>query len=134
VTALMMSAGAGTGLNSSDTETAEEIETASLLISLGADVNAVGHFGWTPLHLAAYHGRDTVIDMLIKNGANPNVMDEFGQTPLSISYAIVTEGIGDAYSQTPRQFRRETANLLLASGATSLEQSGVKQVSKRAGE
>jgi uncharacterized protein len=134
VTTLMMSAGAGTGLNSSDAETAEEIETTSLLIKLGADVNAVGHFGWTPLHLAAYHGRDTIIDLLINNGANPNVMDEFGQTPLSISYAIVTEGMGDAYTQTPRQFRRETANLLLASGATPLDQSGVKQVSKRAGE
>ncbi len=134
VTALMMSAGGGTGLNSSDAETAEEIATFELLLSLGADVNTVGHFGWTSLHLAAYHGRNTVIDLLIKNGANPNVMDGFGQTPLSISHAIVTEGMGDAYSQTPRQFRRETANLLLSSGATPLEQSGVKQVSKRAGE
>jgi ankyrin repeat protein len=134
VTALMMSAGGGTGLNSSDAETAEEIATIELLLSLGAEVNTVGHFGWTPLHLAAYHGRNTVIDLLIKNGANPNVMDGFGQTPLSISYAIVTEGMGDAYTQTPRQFRKETANLLLESGATPLEQSGVIQVSKRAGE
>ena len=121
-------------VNSSDAETDLEIETVKLLVSLGSDVNAVGHFGWTPLHLAAYHGRNTIIEHLIKDGANPNVMDGFGQTPLSISYAIVTEGIGDAYAQTPRSFRRETADLLLASGATPLAQSGVKQISQRAGE
>ena len=61
-------------------------------------------------------------------------MDGFGQTPLSISHAIVTEGIGDAYTQTPRSFRRETANLLLALGAMSLDESGVKIVSRRAAE
>ncbi|MGK0297127.1 MAG: ankyrin repeat protein, partial [Gammaproteobacteria bacterium] len=132
VTALMMAAGAGTGLNSSDAETAQEIETVALLISLGSDVNAAGEFGWTPLHLAAYHGRNTVIDHLIKSGANPNTFDGFGQTPLSISYAIVTEGMGDAYVQTPRSLRTETANLLLTSGAKPLELSGVKQVSQRA--
>jgi ankyrin repeat protein len=134
VTALMMAAGAGTGVNSTADEPPEAVEIVALMVSLGADVNAVGHFGWTPLHLAAYHGYNNVIKYLLEHGGNPNVMDEFGQTPLSISHAIVTEGIGDAYVQTPRSFRRETANLLLSMGAKPLEESGVKIVSRRASE
>ena len=58
-------------------------------------------------------------------------MDGFGQTPLSISYAILTEGIGDAYDQSARVFRRDTADLLLALGATPLEESGVKVAFQR---
>jgi ankyrin repeat protein len=134
ITALMMAAGAGTGVNSTTDEPPEAVKIVELLVSHGAEVNTVGQFGWTPLHLAAYHGYNNVIDYLIKNGANPNTMDGFGQTPLSISYAIVTEGIGDAYVQTPRSFRRETADLLLSLGAIPLEASGVKIVSKRAAE
>lgn len=134
VTPLMMASGAGTGFNSSDAETGLELETVSLLVNRDANVNAVGQFGWTPLHLAAYHGYNNVIDFLINSGANPNTMDGFGQTPLSISYAIVTEGMGDAYTQTPRSFRRETADLLLSLGAVPLEKSGVKIVSQRAAE
>jgi hypothetical protein len=53
-------------------------------------------------------------------------MDRFGQTPLSIAYAVLTEGIGAAYYQTPRIYRQETADLLLKLGATPLERSGVK--------
>ncbi len=59
-------------------------------------------------------------------------MDDFGQTPLSISYAIVTEGMGDNYNQTPRIYRKDTADLLLSLGATTLESSGVKVVAERA--
>jgi ankyrin repeat protein len=134
LTALMMVAGAGTGVNSTGDEPPEAVAIARLLIERGANVKNVGHFGWTPLHLAAYHGYNNIIQLLVVNGADPNVMDGFGQTPLSISHAIVTEGIGDAYTQTPRSFRRETANLLLSLGAIPLEESGVKVVSRRASE
>jgi hypothetical protein len=57
--------------------------------------------------------------------------DSFGQTPLSISYAIITKEIGDAYYQTPRVFRRDTADLLLKMGVTPLDRSGVVAVIKR---
>ncbi len=134
MTALMMVAGAGTGVNSTGDEPPEAVAITRLFIERGANVNNVGHFGWTPLHLAAYHGYNKIINLLVENGADPNVMDGFGQTPLSISHAIVTEGIGDAYTQTPRSFRRETANLLLSLGAIPLEESGVKVVSRRAAE
>jgi ankyrin repeat protein len=135
VTALMMAAGGGTGLaNTPAVEPPLAVEIVKYLHELGGDLNTVGQFGWTPLHVASYHGYNNAIDYLLKNGANPNVFDGFGQTPLSISYAIVTEGIGDAYTQTPRSFRRATADLLLSQGALPLEESGVKIVSQRAAE
>ena len=135
-TSLMMAAGAG--LNPADAVPEGQIvaatKIAKLLVEKGVKVNAVGSFGWTALHAAAYHGRNEIIDFLIKNGANMNTMDKFGQTPLSISYAIVTEGVGDNYDQTPRTYHRDTADLLLSLGATPLESSGVKILSARASE
>ncbi len=133
-TALMMAAGAGSSVaeERAAEERATAIETVTRLVELGTDVNGVGHFGWTALHSAAYQGLDDVIEYLVRHGANPDAMDGFGQTPLSICYTIVTEGMGDAYTQTPRTFRRKTADLLLALGATPLEASGVKRVSERA--
>ena len=92
----------------------------------------MGPFGWTALHAAAYHGRNEIIKILVENGTNPNIMDVFGQTPLSIAYALVTEGMGDNYNQTPRIFRKDTANLLLTLGAIPIETSGVKIVAERA--
>lgn len=134
ITALMMAVGAAATLAEERPTYAKQhvLEAVKLLVELGNDVNAIGHFGWTALHLAAYHGEDDVIEYLINKGADPNKLDGFGQTPLSISYAIVTEGIGDAYRQTARSYRKQTADLLLALGATPLEKSGVKRVSERA--
>ena len=133
-TTLLMAAGAGAAVSEERPADAfaQALKTVKLLVELGLDVNAVGPFGWTPLHLAAYHGENDVINYLVEKGAKVNVMDSFGQTPLSISHAIVTEGIGDAYRQTARTYRKETADLLLALGATPLDKSGIKRVSERA--
>ena len=133
-TALFMAAGAGASPADSFTDDAIAAATAIVkrLVELGADVNEVGPFGWTALHAAAYQGRNEIIKFLVDNGANPNIMDMFGQTPLSIAYAIVTEGMGDNYNQTPRIFRKDTADLFLTLGATPLEASGVKVVAERA--
>jgi hypothetical protein len=74
---------------------------------------------------AAYQGLNDVIAYLGSKGAKLDTKDGFGQTPLSISYGIITKDIGDAYYQSPRVFRRDTADLLLSLGATPLEKSGV---------
>jgi ankyrin repeat protein len=84
--------------------------------------------------VAAYQGLNDVIEFLAGHGANLDVKDRFGQTPLSISYAIITRDIGDAYYQTPRVFRRDTADLLLKLGATPLDRSGVVGVVLRPAE
>jgi hypothetical protein len=132
----MLAAGAGTDVSRprSPEERASAIETVKFLVERGADVNAAGQFGWTAVHAASYQGLNDVIEFLVAKGAELDAADRFGQTPLSIANAIVTRGLGNAYYQTPRALRRDTADLLLRLGATPLERSGVVAVNRRAGE
>lgn len=104
------------------------VEAAKLLLELGADVNALGEYGWTALHGAAYNGFDEMIQFLVSKGAKMDTMDQFGQTPLSIALAVTTAGIGVDYYHVPRFAHPSTADLLLKLGATPLEASGVKRI------
>ena len=133
-TPLIVAAGGGTDLARPrpSEERAMAVKTVAFLVEKGADVNAAGQFGWTPLHAAAMQGLDDVIAYLAGKGAKLDAMDGFGQTPLSISYAVITEGIGAAYYQVPRVYRKQTADLLLKLGATPLEKSGVKGMMQQA--
>jgi uncharacterized protein len=135
-TPLALAAGAGTDIARprSPEERAMALRTVRFLVERGADVNAAGEFGWTALHAATYQGLNDVIEFLAGRGANLDAKDRFGQTPLSISYAVITKGMGDAYYQTPRVFRRDTADLLLKLGATPLDRSGVVAVILRPAE
>ncbi|MEE8439938.1 MAG: ankyrin repeat domain-containing protein [Micropepsaceae bacterium] len=132
--ALVLAAGGGTDLSRPRPrqERATAVETAKFLVEHGADVNGAGQFGWAPLHAASYQGLNDVIEYLASAGADPDQMDGFGQTALSICNAVITEGIGAAYYQAARVFRRDTADLLLSLGATPLEDSEVVQVTQRA--
>ena len=104
------------------------VESAGLLLDLGADVNALGEYGWTALHGAAYNGFDEMIQFLVGKGAKMDIIDQFGQTPLSIAMAVTTAGIGADYFHVPRFPHPTTVDLLLKLGATPLEQSGVQQI------
>jgi ankyrin repeat protein len=135
-TALMVAAGAGTDVQRARSieERGMAVETARYLLDHGADVNAVGEFGWTPLHNAAYQGLTDVIELLVDRGAKTETKDKLGQTPLSISLAILTKEAGAKRLQIPRRYRGEVAQVLLKKGATPLMQSGVNIVVQRAGE
>jgi len=135
-TALMLAAGAGTDVQRARSieERGMAVETARYLLDHGADVNAVGEFGWTPLHNAAYQGLTDVIELLVDRGAKTETKDKLGQTPLSISLAILTKEAGAKRLQIPRRYRGEVAQVLLKKGATPLMQSGVNIVVQRAGE
>jgi ankyrin repeat protein len=62
-------------------------------IGSGADINAKDNAGWTPLHWAAYFGRNMTVRFMIKNGARVNersaifISKEYpaGQTPLDVA-------------------------------------------------
>ena len=59
------------------------IETCQLLVSAGADVNAIHHSDDTPLHLAAFQlDCFKLSQILISGGANPNAKSIQGLTPL----------------------------------------------------
>ena len=55
------------------------------LIKNGADVNAKGRHGDTPLHMASSYGNLEIAQLLIENGANVNAKYRLGMTPLHIT-------------------------------------------------
>ena len=65
---------------------AGNIEAVKQHLDAGADVNAKGKYGRTPLHYAATRGLKKIIELLIVKGADVNakieVGDYIGQTPL----------------------------------------------------
>ena len=65
-----------------------DIEQVKLLISKGADVNAEGTRGWTPLLGAVNKGHVQMVKVLLENGANVDVGDDW-YTPL---YYPIWEG------------------------------------------
>ncbi len=60
-----------------------------LLIAAGADVNALGDFGKTPLHYAVFEGDDystKIVKRLLDAGADPNIEDKrSNSTPLKFA-------------------------------------------------
>ena len=60
-------------------------EIAKLLIAKGADVNAKGIYGTTPLH---YANTKEIAGLLIAEGADVNAKDERGKTPLDLAIQV----------------------------------------------
>jgi uncharacterized protein len=115
--------------NARDWEVEEQkrmFETTKFLVELGADINAIGEHGWSPIHGAAYKGIDSIVQFLVEKGAKMDVFDEYGQTPLSITYSAITVGGRYAYGNSPRELHASTRDLLLKMGATPLDKSGVQ--------
>jgi uncharacterized protein len=135
-TPLMLASGAATDVQRARSVEERDlaVETTRYLLDHGADVNAVGEFGWTALHAASYQGLTDVIELLVNKGAKLETKDKLGQTPLSISLSVLTKEAGAKRLQIPRRYRGEVAQLLLKLGATPLMQSGVNIVVQRAGE
>jgi len=51
----------------------------------GSSPDLANRFGWTPLMLAALHGRTDIARLLIENGADPRHENQFGDTAKSIA-------------------------------------------------
>jgi ankyrin repeat protein len=60
-----------------------QLQIADALLAAGADVNAVGRYGWTPLIEAAFWGRLDMVKLLLERGAKPDATAERGATALS---------------------------------------------------
>lgn len=60
-------------------------DLVEILVSQGADVNAVQEGGWTPLHEAADRGHLELVQILIEHGAFINPRKDDGETPRAIA-------------------------------------------------
>ena len=89
-------------------------DVAKFLITEGADVNAKNEYGTTPLHHVMSDGEKDVAELLIAKGAKVNAQSKNGETPL----------IDAAYYD-----RCEMAELLIAKGANVHAQSTRRSVS-----
>ena len=80
-----------------------DIEAVKQHLAAGADVNAGGVFGKTPLHLAALNDHKEIAELLIAKGADVNAKQAVeGETPLHLA-------TWDGY--------KEIAELLINNGA-----------------
>ena len=55
------------------------------LINGGANINAIGEHGNTPLHEAVGQGNNEIIKILVTLGCRVKVKNDFGDTPLDIA-------------------------------------------------
>ena len=60
----------------------DDLQTAQLLISAGADVKAANRYGVTPLSLACTNGNGAMVELLLQAGADPNTALFGGETAL----------------------------------------------------
>jgi Ankyrin repeats (3 copies)/Ankyrin repeats (many copies) len=85
-------------------------DLADLLISSGANVEALNEHDERPLHAAAAYGRPAVVKLLLAGGADVNARGPAGKTPLHAA----AFGVG---VPTDVDERTDVAKLLLAAGA-----------------
>lgn len=62
-----------------------DFSTIEVLVRRGADPNARGGAGYTPIHLAASRGALPVIELLLSAGADPGARTEDGRTAAEIA-------------------------------------------------
>jgi uncharacterized protein len=72
----------------------------SLLLEHGANANAAGATGITPLHLAASRGNQALIDLLLAKGADKSSKMDNGQQPADLAREHGHPAMAQALAQT----------------------------------
>ena len=63
------------------------LELIRMLLESDANPNVAQAGGWTPLHQAAFHGREESAKILVEHGASLKAKSEDGRTPLEMAQA-----------------------------------------------
>ena len=111
---LPLIAAAGVGSRDSDTRgrfktEKEAIESVTLLLDAGANVNGADNRGQTPLHGAAFWGWNDLVRLLVDRGANVNAKDRRGFTPLD---SALGKAGGNGFGGNRIDVHEDTAALL----------------------
>ncbi|QSQ11217.1 ankyrin repeat domain-containing protein [Myxococcus landrumensis] len=85
----------------------------SELLRAGADPNKPNIGGWTPLHLAAHHADEKLVQVLLKGGANPKTGHANGYYPIDTA--------------TAHDFSKVVKHLL-AAGSPTVEQVSAERI------
>ena len=88
-----------------------------LLISDREALNKADHFGWSPLHLAAYLGFEAGVKTLIEAGANTKVRDAAGELPIDLAGSEGHTGIVELLQQGTYATLEEKETALLKAAA-----------------
>ena len=108
-----------------------KVETARVLLELGADINAQDIMGNTPLHQACRDRIDPgLIEFLIANGANVGISNSQGQTPYDIATEI--QRYGDSWIREVRKiFRGAGVEIPHEEGLNGAPRGGGRRRTKR---
>jgi hypothetical protein len=63
----------------------DPVDVIKILLSQGADVNAVNEAGMTALHYAAQRGSDRIVEFLSSHGARLDIKNKQGRTPAELA-------------------------------------------------
>jgi ankyrin repeat protein len=94
-----------------------DVETATVLLDAGADINQTTEYGWTPLLVASNNRNYKLGAMLLERGANPNIANKGGWTPLYLATDNRNIEGGDYPVPKPDMDHLEFIKLLLNKGA-----------------
>ena len=67
------------------------IDELGVLLANGANLNASGEHGYTPLHNAVEQGKKAAVQWLMENGADVSLKNDNGETPESLA-RLLDEG------------------------------------------
>jgi ankyrin repeat protein len=63
----------------------EDVEAVRVLLTAGADPNAIGDMSETPLHVACRVANPAIVEALLAAGARTDLRGEFDVTPAEIA-------------------------------------------------
>lgn len=87
------------------------------LIKGGANVNAKGYIGRTPLHIAASHGYEKTSDTLLHHGADVTLTDDHGLSPVDVAKGRrVQVVLKDAWADQTKNSKLQSKRIFSAPG------------------
>jgi ankyrin repeat protein len=102
---------------------------ARLLISHGANLNAVNNYGRTPFHLTALYNSVKVAEVLLDAGANFQTKDQWGESPLTTASwyeEVISAMLVERGAELPK--KRSLLNTLLGQAVMYGKEEAVRRL------